>query len=104
MQGGRELARVSKLERELFLSDMAFARDDQAARLEGYEPLDLHKSGDVCFALRQHHIDPEEDACSPSEVVEEVLRSSRLQRAVLEVCSYMYCFILLHLLYYISQS
>ena len=64
---------------------MAFARDDQAARLEGYEPLDLHKSGDVGFALRLHHIDPEEDTCSPAEVVEEVLKSSRLQRAVIEV-------------------
>ena len=65
---------------------MAFARDDQAARLEGYEPLDLHKSGDACFALRVHHIDPEEDTCSPAEVVEEVLKSSRLQGAIIEVC------------------
>ena len=64
---------------------MAFARDDAAARLEGYEPLDLHESGDVCFTLQTHDTGPEEEEASRAHVMEAVLRSPRLASAVKEV-------------------
>lgn len=64
---------------------MAFARDDAAAKLEGYEPLDLHKSGDVCFTLQTHDTGPEPLEASRAMVMEEVLRSPRLACAVKEV-------------------
>ena len=64
---------------------MAFKEDDIAAKLEGYEPLDLHKSGDFSFALKSHHVEVDVSGCSPGEVAEQVLQSPRLRKAVLEV-------------------
>lgn len=64
---------------------MAFREDDKAARLEGYEPLDLHESGNLCFALKSHGVGEDEVGCSPAEVVEQVMQSPRLQKTVLEV-------------------
>lgn len=67
---------------------MAFAKDDAAARLEGYEPIDLHQSGNVCFALKAHHVElTVDDQRSPAQVVEEVLQSPRLGNTVAEVHS-----------------
>lgn len=66
---------------------MDFKEDDRAAKLEGYEPLDLHKSGDFSFALQSHHVG-DTGGCGPAEVAEQVLQSPRLQKAVLEVLIY----------------
>ncbi len=64
---------------------MAFTKDNVAAKLEGYEPLDLHESGNVCFMLRSHNTGPEPVEASRAMVMEEVLKSSRLSSAIKEV-------------------
>ena len=61
--------------------------EDRAARLAGYEPLDLHNAGDVCYALRRH--DPpatrHSQGLGPTDVKSMVMNSRKLQQIMLEV-------------------
>ena len=60
-----------------------------AAHLDGYEPLDLHHRGDVCYALKKHAPggNRHSKGRSSREVKDEVLNSARLQRTMQEVSS-----------------
>ena len=62
-------------------------REREVARLEGYAPMDLHESGDICYALKRHHAPENRHAsgCSQDEIKKEVVSSPRMQKVILEV-------------------
>ena len=62
-------------------------REREIARLEGYAPLDLHESGDICYGLKRHNAPENRHASgrSQDEIKKEVLSSSRMQQIILEV-------------------
>ena len=62
-------------------------REREMARSEGYAPLDLHESGDICYALKRHDAPENRHASgrSQDEIKKEVLGSPRMQQIILEV-------------------
>ena len=68
-----------------------FSRDlfffAMAAALDGYEPLNLHHGGDVCYALRKYAPggNRHSKGRSSREVKDEVFNSARLRRTMQEV-------------------
>ena len=71
------------------MADPLYKKECDIARREGYVPLDLHKSGDICYALKRHNAPENRHASgrSQDEIKTDVLTSSRMQQVILEVRS-----------------
>ena len=73
--------------RRCSMANPLYKDECEVARLEGYAPLDLHKSGDLCYGLKRHKAPENRHAsgCGQEEIKKDVLSSPRMRQVIVEV-------------------
>lgn len=69
------------------MAKLLYQKEREIARREGYVQMDLHDSGDICYAMKRHDAPDNRHASGSSQdqIKHDVLSSSRMQQVILEV-------------------